>query len=73
MRILHVVHQYPPQHVGGTEVYTQAVARHQAAAGHDVAVFCPEAGDGRPAAEDGSGHLVVYRAGEGGAGGRPSS
>lgn len=65
MRILHVVHQYPPQHVGGTEVYTQAVARHQAAAGHDVAVFCPEAGDGRPAAEDGSGHLVVYRAGEG--------
>ena len=48
MRILHVVHQYPPQHVGGVEVYTQAVARYQAAAGHDVAVFCPEPGDGRP-------------------------
>ena len=38
MRILHVVHQYPPQHVGGVEVYTQAVARYQAAAGHDVSI-----------------------------------
>ncbi len=65
MRILHVVHQYPPQHVGGAEVYTQTVARHQAAAGHDVAVFCPEPGDGRPEPEDETGRLVVYRAGDG--------
>ena len=48
MRILHVVHQYPPEHVGGTELYTQALARRQAAAGHQVAVFCPE--DSRGAA-----------------------
>ena len=64
MRILHVVHQYPPQHMGGTEVFTQAVARHQAAAGHDVAVFCPEPGDGRAAPDEDAPRLVVYRAGE---------
>lgn len=39
MRILHVVHQYPPDHVGGTELYTQAVARAQVRRGHRVAIF----------------------------------
>jgi len=65
MRILHVVHQYPPQHVGGTEVYTRAVAGYQAAAGHAVAVFCPEPGDVRPTPDDETGRLVVHRAGDG--------
>lgn len=41
MRILHVVHQYPPDKVGGTELYTQSLARHMTARGHSVAVFCP--------------------------------
>lgn len=41
MRILHLVHQYVPDHVAGTELYTQLVARLQAAAGHEVAVFTP--------------------------------
>ncbi len=41
MRVLHIVHQYPPEAVGGTEFYTQAVARSLAAHGHTVAVFCP--------------------------------
>ena len=62
MRILHVVHQYVPDHVAGTELYTQMVARAQAAAGHDVAVFTPlnRAGvfDGRAALEEG---VRVYR------------
>jgi glycosyltransferase involved in cell wall biosynthesis len=68
MRILHVVHQYPPDHVGGTELYTQGLARRQAAAGHEVAVFCPEASRdpaGEPVVEDG---VRVYRAGGGGRG-----
>ena len=63
MRILHVVHQYPPNHLGGTELYTQAMARRQAAAGHDVAVFCPEMGSGgnvTPIEESG---VRVYRGG----------
>lgn len=41
MRILHLVHQYPPEHVGGTELYTQALARGLTARGHDVSVFYP--------------------------------
>jgi len=39
MKILHLVHQYPPDYVGGTEHYTQSVARALAARGHDVSVF----------------------------------
>ncbi len=41
MRILHVVHQYPPHHIGGTELYTQTLGRYQALSGHSVAVFTP--------------------------------
>ncbi len=41
MRILHVVHQYLPEHVGGTELYTQSLARAQVAAGHHAAIFFP--------------------------------
>jgi glycosyltransferase involved in cell wall biosynthesis len=62
MRILHVVHQYVPDHVAGTELYTQMVARAQVAAGHDVAVFTPlnRAGtfDGQAVLEEG---VRVYR------------
>jgi len=41
MRILHVVHQYPPDHVAGTELYTRWLAQNQAEAGHWVGVFTP--------------------------------
>lgn len=41
MNILHLVHQYRPHYVGGTEIYTEKLARHQAAAGDRVAVFVP--------------------------------
>lgn len=41
MRILHVVHQYPPDHVGGTELYTQTLAAVQGRR-DDVAIFVPE-------------------------------
>lgn len=39
MRILHLVHQYPPDYLGGTELYTQQLAAQLAARGHDVSVF----------------------------------
>lgn len=39
MRILHLVHQFGPHHVGGTEIYTEALARQQTAQGHAVAIF----------------------------------
>ena len=40
MRILHLVHQYLPEHVGGTELYTSWLAGALSQRGHDVAVFC---------------------------------
>ncbi|MGD8472480.1 MAG: glycosyltransferase family 4 protein [Anaerolineae bacterium] len=39
MRILQVVHQYPPERIGGTELYTLALARGMTHRGHQVAVF----------------------------------
>ena len=65
MRILHITHQYPPDHVGGTELYTQSLARNQSAAGHQVSIVCPEAateGEPSPAVEEG---VRVYRLGAG--------
>ena len=44
MRIAFTVHKYPPEGLGGTEVYTWSLARGLAAAGHDVHVFYPLAG-----------------------------
>lgn len=43
MKILHIVHQYPPEYVGGTEQYTQNLARYQVGQGERVAVFYPSA------------------------------
>ncbi len=39
MRVLQVVHGYPPHQLGGTEIHTRAVARALAARGHQVWVF----------------------------------
>lgn len=39
MRILQLTHQYPPDHIGGTELYTQSLATALAQRNHDVAVF----------------------------------
>ncbi len=41
MRILHLVHQYMPEKIGGTELYTRSVARQQARLGHAVRVVTP--------------------------------
>lgn len=65
MRILHVVHQYVPDHVAGTELYTQMIARRQVESGHEVAVFAPlnrAESDREPAVEGG---VRVYRAAAG--------
>jgi len=39
MRILHVLHQYLPEHVGGSELYTRWLASEQVRRGHRVAIF----------------------------------
>ncbi len=39
MKIVHAVHGYPPELIGGTELYVARLAREQAAAGHQVVAF----------------------------------
>lgn len=46
MRILHVVHQYLPEYIGGTELYTQWLAHALSQRGHCVSVFYRRAGEG---------------------------
>lgn len=41
MRIVHVVHQYLPEFIGGVELYTQMIARYQVELGHEVTIFTP--------------------------------
>lgn len=63
MRILHIVHQYPPDKIGGTELYTQAVSRALSRRGHTVAVFYRRDAPGRGLhyhTEDGSSIYVVW-------------
>ena len=62
MRIAYVVHKFPPESIGGTEVYTWSLARQLAAKGHEVHVFYPSAMEGAgdwPDVQDG---LSVWRA-----------
>ncbi|MCC6165811.1 MAG: glycosyltransferase [Caldilineaceae bacterium] len=65
MRVLHVVHQYPPQYVGGTELYTVAAAQGMAGRGHEVAVYTRSRGQGTGLASTREGAVTVYRAWEG--------
>jgi glycosyltransferase involved in cell wall biosynthesis len=39
VRLLNLVHQYLPERVGGTELYTEAISHAMAGRGHEVAVF----------------------------------
>ena len=62
MRILLLVHQYPPDYIGGTELYTQTLAGALARRGHHVTVLCRGAtpGVGLQQAEENG--VVVWRA-----------
>ena len=42
LRIAYIAHQYLPEHVGGTEVFTHGLARRAIDAGHDVVVLSGE-------------------------------
>ncbi len=46
MRILHLVHQYMPEYVGGTELYTRWLTQAQAQRGHQAAIFYRRSADG---------------------------
>lgn len=64
MRILHLLHQYLPEKIGGTELYTRTLAQAQVRQGHEVAIFTPASlpprvGNLAPTVEEG---VRVYRA-----------
>ncbi len=46
MRILHLVHQYLPEHVGGTELYTKWLTDGLQQKGHQAAIFARRSADG---------------------------
>lgn len=48
LRVLLVIHGYPPRFSAGSEVYTQSLALGLSAAGHSVQVFCRELDEFRP-------------------------
>ncbi len=65
MRVLHLVHQYPPDHIGGTEHYTRTVAERVVDAGHDVGVVTrtSRAGQGVERSEENG--VTIYRVWQG--------
>ena len=62
MRIAHVVHKFPPESIGGTEIYTWSLTRHLAAQGHEVHVFFPSATRGGPERSEDKSGLKLWRA-----------
>jgi glycosyltransferase involved in cell wall biosynthesis len=61
MRILHIVHQYLPDHAGGTEYYVRSLALAQRAAGHEPTIFCPRSATGQRLERDASEGIQIYR------------
>ncbi|MEZ4836963.1 MAG: glycosyltransferase family 4 protein, partial [Caldilineaceae bacterium] len=62
LRVLHLVHQYPPEHLGGTELYTQTVARALSARSHPVSVFTRRNAHGAGRAETLDADVAVHLA-----------
>jgi glycosyltransferase involved in cell wall biosynthesis len=63
MRVLHVIHQYLPNAIGGTEVVTHGLARGLQARGHAAAVFVPRPGGAPGLTHDTYDGVPLYRAG----------
>lgn len=62
MRILQVVHQYPPDDIGGVELHTQALARSLARRGHTLSVFYRRSQEGTGVEQRREGDVTVWAA-----------
>ncbi len=60
MRILYIVHQYPPEYIGGTELYTQSLAQAFTRNGDEVAVFYRRSAEGQGIAEEQRANVLTY-------------
>lgn len=65
MRTLHIVHQYPPHFVGGTELYTQFVVKNLAAAAHPTALFTRIFANGTGMSKQNHESVEIYRVWDG--------
>ena len=61
MRVLYLAHQYPPEFIGGVEVYTQGVAQSLAQHGWKVAVFHRSYAPKSLCEVNQQGNLTIYR------------
>jgi len=61
MRVLYLLHQYPPEFIGGVEVYTQGVAQSLAQHGWKVAVFHRSYAPKSLCEVNQQGNLTIYR------------
>ena len=48
MRVLEIIHGYPPDYNAGSENYTEIVVNELAKRGHEVAIFCRIQDHSRP-------------------------
>ncbi len=62
MRVLHLIHQFYPEYVGGSEHYTRSVAAALNTSGHAAAVFHRAAGRGQGWLRSEAAGVPVYRA-----------
>jgi glycosyltransferase involved in cell wall biosynthesis len=62
MRILNLVHQYLPEHVGGTELYTKWLTEALIGRGHEVTVFYRRSAEGSGKECRTQGNLKVWAA-----------
>ncbi len=65
LRVLHIVHQYPPDSIGGTELFTQTTTRALAVRSVSVALFTRRPGDGQGLERTEEEGVTVYRAWDG--------
>ena len=61
-RVLHVVHQYFPDHIGGTEIYTQTLASNLQNHNYQSIIFTRQRGDDQRILRDDRESIRVYRA-----------
>lgn len=66
MRILHLIHQYLPEYIGGTELYTKWLSEALSRRGHQVFIFYRHsaAGVGLASRAEPAGHIWAAWAGE---------
>lgn len=62
MRILHLVHQFLPDHIGGTELYTHWLTQALSRRGHEVAIFHRASVDGTGLDCQHDGEVAIWRA-----------